>query len=130
MHSALQSQFLWLIVSSIETCPGKPADPKPSTMSVADWKAEKKEYLDWLLRDQAAQGLMKGATESSQWPHVSKADTSKQMWDSWQAMYIINQQPIDFHYHFKELYTRKYMESTSMADHIAAMLDLGHKMLE
>jgi hypothetical protein len=61
-------------------------------MSVADWKAEKKEYLDWLLRDQAAQGLMKGATESSQWLHVSKADTSKQMWDSWQAMYITNQQ--------------------------------------
>ena len=102
---------------------------KPGNVPAAEWKAEKKENLNWLLRDQAAQGLTKGAANSSQWPHVTKADdTSKEMWDIWQNMYVTNQQRIDVHYHFEDLYTRKYVDATSMADHIAGMLDLGHKI--
>jgi hypothetical protein len=71
MQAELQSRYLWLIVSGREHCPAQPADVKPQSLLVAEWKLEKKEYLDWLLRDEAAQGLMKGAAESSQWLHVT-----------------------------------------------------------
>ena len=67
MQATLQSHYLWLIVNGIETCPQAPS----LKTRTADAKAEKREYLDWLLHDQAAQGLMKGAMESSQWPHIS-----------------------------------------------------------
>ena len=90
MRAALQSRFLWLLVSDAELCPSKPPDVKLSNIPAAEWKAEKKEYLYWLLRDQAAQGLMKGAVESLQWPHVPKADTTKEMWDTWQIITVNN----------------------------------------
>ena len=72
---------------------------------------------------------MKGAAESTQWLHVSKVDTSKDMWDIWQTMYVMNQQWINVHYHFEELYTCKYVDTMPMADHIAGMLDLGQKIM-
>ena len=80
MQAALQSRFLWLIVSGMETCPALPTGAAAAT---AEGKLEKKEHLNWLLCDQAAQRLMKGATESSQWPHISKATTAMQMWNTW-----------------------------------------------
>ena len=51
------------------------------------------------------------------------------MWDIWESMYVTNQQHINIHYHFEDLYTQKYDETTQMADHIAVMLDLGQKIL-
>src|SRR6266446_5284205 len=70
----------------------------------------KKEYLNWLQKDQAAQGLMKGASDPTQWPHVSKAATLKGMWEAWRKLYVMNQQPLNVHYWFEDLYTRKYNE--------------------
>jgi hypothetical protein len=35
-----------------------------------EYKAECKEHLNWLLRDKAAQGIMKSVCEDSQLPHV------------------------------------------------------------
>ena len=127
MQSSLQARYLWLIVTGDEPCPEKHSDTQPTEpTALTAWKVTKKEWLDWLLRDQAAQGLMKGAVELSQWPHI--AQTVKEMWDAWKKMYVTNQQHINVHYYFEDLYTRKYDESTSMADHIAAMLDLGLKI--
>lgn len=59
MQAALQSRLLWLLVKGDEPCPSKPSDVKPAPEMITEWKAEKREHLDWLLRDQAAQGLMK-----------------------------------------------------------------------
>ena len=50
MQAALQLGFLLLLVSGAELCPSKPPDVKPSNIPAAEWKAEKKEYLNWLLR--------------------------------------------------------------------------------
>ena len=61
MKAALQARYLWLVVSGDETCPAKPAATLPKETTAAEWKAEKKEYLDWCQRDQAAMGLKKGA---------------------------------------------------------------------
>ena len=47
------------------------------------------------------------------------------MYQSIISTYIINeQQCTDVHYYFEDLYTQKYVDATSMADHIARMLDL------
>ena len=34
----------------------------------------------------------------------------------------------NIHYWFEDLYTRKYVDGTPMADHVAVMLDLKHKI--
>ena len=128
MQSALQSKYLWLIVTSKEPSPPEPASIKPANLTAAEYKAEKKEYLDWLLRDEAAQGAMKGACEDSQLPHVKDTKTSKEMWDTLKKVHVTNQARINVHYYFEDLYTRKYVDGTPMADHIAAMLDIKHQV--
>ena len=114
-------------MNGTESCPPAPfTDPK--RFSTPEGKLEKKEYLDWSLRDQAAQGLMKGGTESSQWQHILKANTSKEIWSTWCNMYVTNQQSVNIHYHFEE-YTRKNMSRLPQW-HIAAMLNLGQMITD
>ncbi|KAF8585982.1 hypothetical protein K439DRAFT_1615554 [Ramaria rubella] len=88
MKASLQAKYLWLIVSGDEEAPSKPLKEKPESTSGPDWKNLKKEYWDWLLKDQAAQGLLKGSAESTQWAHLGKADTSMAMWNAWEELYI------------------------------------------
>jgi len=64
MQAVLQAKQLWLVVTGDESSPEKPAEMKSGSMSAADYKTERKEYLKWLLRDQAAQGLMKSMAEN------------------------------------------------------------------
>jgi hypothetical protein len=60
MQSSLQARYLWLIVTGDEPCPEKHSDTQPTEPTqLATWKATKKEWLDWSLRDQAAQGLIR-----------------------------------------------------------------------
>jgi hypothetical protein len=42
MQAALQSWYLWLIVTRDEMCQDKLADQKAKSVSNAKWKAEKK----------------------------------------------------------------------------------------
>src|ERR1700675_344785 len=88
MQAALQSKYLWLIVKGTETSPSEPAATRPKEMLVAEYKAEKKEYLEWQLRDEAAQGVMKGACEDSQLPHVKDSKSAKEMWDSLRKVHV------------------------------------------
>ena len=125
----MQAKQLWLVVTGEEFSPEKPAETKPDSISAVDYKAEQKEYLEWLLKDQAAQGLMKSMAKNTQWPHVKGKKTLKEMWDAWKALHVMNNQKINIHYHFKDLYTQKYIDNTNMADHIASMLDLQYKIL-
>ena len=129
MEAALQSKYLWLVVNGTETCPAAPPATK-GTMSLAEFKAEKKDYLDWLLRDEAAKGAMKGACEDSQLPHVKGSKTSKDMWDALRTVHVTNQARINAHYSFEDLYTRKYVDGSSMANHIAAMLDIRRQITD
>ena len=62
-------------------------------------------------------------------PHVADKTTTKAMWDSWKALHVTNQQKINIHYYFKDLYTQKYADGTSMANHIAIMLDIENKIM-
>jgi len=41
----------------------------------------------------------------------------------------MNNQRINVHYHFKDIYTQKYVDNINMADHVASMLNLWHKIL-
>ena len=88
-----------------KSSPVKPAEMKPDSMSAADHKTKWKEHLEWLLRDQVAQGLMKSAAKNTQWPHVKGKKTLKEMWNAWKALHVMNNQRINVHYHFKDLYT-------------------------
>ncbi|KAF8591640.1 hypothetical protein K439DRAFT_1610941 [Ramaria rubella] len=88
MKASLQAKYLWLVVSGDEEAPLKPLKEKPESTSELDWKNLKKEHQDWLLKDQAAQGLLKGSVESTQWAHLGKADTSMAMLNAWEEPYI------------------------------------------
>src|ERR1700731_1011250 len=46
------------------------------------------------------------------------------MWDIWKQVHQTNQQSINIHYFFEELYTWKYVDRAPMADHIAAILNI------
>ena len=82
MKATLQSHYLWLIVTGDEEQPLKLSSAKSEGPAKSTWKAKKKEYLECTLQDQAAQGLMKSAAESSQWPHMADKTTTKAMWNS------------------------------------------------
>ena len=130
MQSVLQAKYLWLVITGVEICPAKPADPSPESAPTEDYRTKLREYLDWVTRDGAAQGLMRSATDESQWPHVTNCETSKDMWDIWKQVHQTNQQLINVHYFFEELYTRKYVDGAPMADHIAAILDIRHRIVQ
>jgi hypothetical protein len=80
--------------------------------------------------DEAAQGVMKGACEDSQLPHVKDCTSAKEMWDILKKVHVTNQACINVHYYFEDLYTRKYMDGTTMADHIAAMLNIKQQITD
>lgn len=42
------------------------------------WRTTK-EYLDWKLRDEAGQGLLRGAMGPTQWPHVVLCKSAKEI---------------------------------------------------
>jgi hypothetical protein len=78
MKSALQSKYLWLVVTSDEDCPPEVGAAVSETERCLGWK----ERLDWKLRDQAAMGNLKGACEMLQILFIEKdtVTTSKEMW--------------------------------------------------
>src|ERR1700731_4447206 len=114
MQSVLQSKYLWLVVKGTETCPPGPDAAPAIAIPDDERKVRIRDYLDWVSRDEAAQGLMRGTTNETQWPHVVDCTTSKEMWDSWKRVHQENQQKINVHYYFEELYTRKYTDDTPM----------------
>jgi len=128
MQAALQSKYLWLIVKGSETRPAEPLATRPTATSQKDYKEEKRDYLDWSLRDEAAQGNIKNACEDSQLPHIKDATSAKHMWDTLKKIHITNHARINAHYAFEDLYTRKYLDGAPMADHVAAMLDVKRQI--
>ena len=70
--------MLWLIVTGDEDEVSKP--DSAVVAKAAEYKAAKKEWIDWLSRDQAAMGCIKGACEDSQLPYIVECETSKEMW--------------------------------------------------
>jgi gag-polypeptide of LTR copia-type len=126
MKSALQSKYLWLIVTGDEDCP-----PDASTTATdAEKRVIRKEKLEWKLRDQAAMGNMKGACENSQLPFIEKdtVTSAKEMWEELKKVHQTSLSKINVHYLFEELYTKKYTDDASMDEHIASLLDLGHRI--
>ena len=130
MQSALQAKYLWLIVKGTETCPPAPPAIKPATTTATEYKTERNEHLDWLLRDEATQGIMKGACEDSQLPHVKDSTSARDMWNTLKKVHFTNNARINVHYYFKDLYTRKYINGTPMVDHMAAMLDIQRQIMD
>ena len=131
MRSALQSKYLWALVKGKETRPvspvAAPGGPAPSAEEIARVEA----LIDeWEAKDEAAQGLMYGSTDESQWPHVSDCKTAVEMWDTWKTIHQTNKQSTNAYYYLKELYTKKYVDGTSMEDHIAALLNLRQRIVQ
>jgi hypothetical protein len=62
MQSALQSRERWLIVTGDEEAPEKPNSASVLHTTV-QLKTMKKEWLEWLSKDQAAMGYIKGACD-------------------------------------------------------------------
>src|ERR1700719_3411955 len=131
MRSALQSKYLWALVKGKETRPvspvAAPGGPAPSAEEIARVEA----LIDeWEAKDKAAQGLMYRSTDESQWPHVSDCKTAIEMWDTWKQIHQTNRQATNAYYHLKELFTKKYVDGTSMEDHIATMLNLRQLIIQ
>jgi hypothetical protein len=130
MQSALQAKYSWLLLKGTESCPTEPTTTKPAAQTLSEYKADKKECIDWLLCDEAAQGVIKGACEDSHLPHIKNCTTSKELWEALRKVHVTNQACINIHYFFKDLYTRKYTDGTPMADHIAVMLDIKQQIVD
>ncbi|CDO72101.1 hypothetical protein BN946_scf184962.g44 [Trametes cinnabarina] len=125
MKATLKLKMLWRIIDGSELEPAKPKGTSPSDPTTAKaWKAMQKEYMDWLLRDDTAQGTMLIAADKSAQTHIVDCKNAKEMWDTWKKVYVTHQQRIDIHYHSEELYTLKYVDSMPMANHIARILRL------
>src|ERR1700731_4473985 len=124
MKSILQAKYLWLVVTGTKTCPERPADLSPESALSDEDCTRLRKYLDSVTRDGVAQGLMCSMTDERQWPHITHCETSKDMWDVWKQVHQTNQQSINIHYFFEELYTRRYVDRVPMADHITAILDI------
>ena len=105
MQAALQAKYLWLIVNGTEMCPSAPPATKPPTTTATDYRIERKEHLDWLLRDKATQGVMKGACEDSQLPHVKDCTSAQDLWDTLKKIHVTYHARINAHYYFEDLYT-------------------------
>src|ERR1700733_10657517 len=121
------SHLYWLIVIGDKEALKKPNESS-LLMTEAQKKAVKKEWIEWLSRNQAVMVRIKGACEDAQLLYVVECRTSKEMWARLKTVHQTNQSRINIHYFFEELYTRRYVDGSSMADHIAAMLNLKHRI--
>jgi hypothetical protein len=114
-------------MSACPSCQLRPfrAGPKDSEIKIA-----KRERLEWMLRDQAAMGNIKGACEASQLQFLEKESvkSAKDMWQELKKVHQTNLSKINVHYLFEDLYTRKYSDGASMDEHIACMLDISHRI--
>ena len=90
MQSALLSCECWLIITGDEEAPEKPNSASILHMA-AQLKTMKKEWLEWLSKDQAAMGYIKGACKDSQLPYVVGCQTSKDMWERLKTVHQTNQ---------------------------------------
>src|ERR1700731_1563996 len=126
MKSALQSKYLWLIITGEEECPPEPETTTPEV----EKRLARKERLEWKLRDQATMGNIKGACEDSELPFIEKESvtSAKAMWDELKKVHQTNLSKINVHYLFEDLYTRRYTDGASMDDHITSLLDLSHRI--
>src|SRR5262245_11811175 len=99
MKSALQSKYLWLIVTGDEDRPPDAAADAKDT----EKRTVRKERLEWKLRDQAAMGNIKGACENSQLPFVERETitSAKAMWNELKKIHQTSLSKINVHYIFR-----------------------------
>ena len=71
-------------------------------------------------------GSILTACNDSQHAFILQCISSKGMWAELKKVHVENQTKVNIHYHFQELFMCKYINGTSMPDHIAAMLDIKH----
>jgi hypothetical protein len=90
MQSALQSRERWLIITGDEEVLEKPNSASVLHMT-AQLKTMKKEWLEWLSKDQAAMGYIKEAYEDSQLPYIVKCLTLEDMWERLKTVHQMNQ---------------------------------------
>src|ERR1700719_3879558 len=127
MENTLASKYLWMVVDGSEPRPESPVTKEGTPFTEAEC-AQLREVQDWIAKDKAASGIIRNGCEVSQWPHIQGCQTSRDIWDTLQRFHHNNQMDIDVHYYFGELFTHKYVEGTQMADHIAALQDLQHRI--
>ncbi|KAF9440658.1 hypothetical protein P691DRAFT_610889, partial [Macrolepiota fuliginosa MF-IS2] len=91
MQAALEARQLWWGFIEYKSPP--PSEPSATPPKSEDdmnqyspeytlWEKHWEKYNDWVQKDCSAMGLIKGAIESTQWPHIRTATTSKEMWNA------------------------------------------------
>ena len=113
--------MLWLVVNGTET---KPPKPEEDNMNASEYRTARQEWMEWMQKDKAAMGSILAACNDSQQAFILQCVSSKGMWAKLKKVHVKNQTKVNIHYHFKELFTRKYVDGNSMPNHIAAMLDI------
>jgi hypothetical protein len=80
---------------------------RQTTAKNTEIQAAKQDWLEWMLRDQAAMGNIKSMCENLQLLFLEK-DTvmsTKGMWEELKKVHQTNLSKINLHYLFEELYT-------------------------
>jgi gag-polypeptide of LTR copia-type len=75
-------------------------------------------------------GSILAACKDSQHTFILHCKSSVLMWAALKKVHIKNQMKVNIHYYFEELFTRKYVESALMPDHIAAMLNIKRRITQ
>jgi len=119
--------MLWLVVNETET---KPLKPEEGTMGASEFRTARREWIEWIQKDEAAMGSILAACEDSQHAFVLHCESSALMWAALKKVHVENQTKVNIHYYFEELFTRKYVDGASMPDHIAAMLDIKRRITQ
>jgi hypothetical protein len=152
MKAALQSKYLWGIVSGRETCSPKPSlsssysEPpaskakssktettgiiNPNSTEYKNWETNMEKHNRWLRANDAAQGLILGAMEFAQQQHIDHFSTSGEMWNHLRHLYVTQRRSTNIHYYFQELYSMKWDGYSSMSDHIGNVLSICRKITD
>jgi|SRR5882762_3689419 len=86
--------------------------------------------MEWMQKDEAAMGSILSTCEDSQHAFILQCVLSKGMWAKLKKVHVENQTKVNIHYHFEELFMRKYVNDTLMTDHITEMLNIKHRITQ
>jgi hypothetical protein len=92
IQSALCSRMLWLIVNETDT---KSPKPKEATMGASEFRTARREWIEWIKKDEAVMGSILAACEDLQHAFILHCESSALMWAALKKVHIKNQTKVN-----------------------------------
>jgi transposase InsO family protein len=121
----------WTVTSGAWTKPTEPTRPVALVLAAdADataafnarmtvYRADEREYKEWISLDQKAQGTILGAVSPAILQVVAKLDSAKAMWDHLKTTYeAVSHRGLEAFYVQSDIIAKRYVPGDSMQDHV------------